>query len=123
MPTRGSVRQGPTPDRSVSIIASSRPVLGRITVSQFYKNLALWLVIGLIMIALFNVFSGPQRPSRESSFSEFLDQVDEGQVQEVNIQGDDIRGTYRSGTSFRAIAPKAPELIPTLRKQGVRSQA
>jgi cell division protease FtsH len=92
-------------------------------VSQFYKNLALWLVIGLIMIALFNVFSRPQRPTREISFSEFLDQVTEGQVQEVIIQGDDIRGVYRSGTSFRTFAPKDPELIPTLRKQGVRIQA
>ena len=91
--------------------------------SQFYKNLALWLVIGLIMIALFNVFSRPQRPTREISFSEFLDQVTEGQVQEVTIQGDDIRGVNRTGTSFRTFAPKDPELIPTLRKQGVRIQA
>jgi cell division protease FtsH len=75
------------------------------------------------MIALFNVFSRPQRPTREISFSEFLDQVAEGQVQEVTIQGDDIRGAYRSGTSFRTFAPKDPELIPTLRKQGVRIQA
>ena len=123
MPTRESVCQGPTLDRFVCVIASSQPVLGRITVSQFYKNLALWLVIGLIMIALFNVFSRPQRPTREISFSEFLDQVTEGQVQEVTIQGDDIRGVYRSGTSFRTFAPKDPELIPTLRKQGVRIQA
>jgi cell division protease FtsH len=92
-------------------------------VSQFYKNLALWLVIGLIMIALFNVFSRPQRPTREISFSEFLDQVADGQVQEVTIQGDDIRGVHRVGTTFRTFAPKDPELIPTLRKQGVRIQA
>src|SRR5215475_11161848 len=115
--------RGPTADRFVLATASSRPVLGRFTVSQFYKNLALWLVIGLIMIALFNVFSRSLRPTREISFSEFLDQVAEGQVQEVTIQGDDIRGTYRSGTSFRTFAPKDPELIPTLRKQGVRIQA
>jgi cell division protease FtsH len=92
-------------------------------VSQFYKNLALWLVIGLIMIALFNVFSRPQRPTREISFSEFLDQVAEGQVQEVTIQGDDIRGLYRNGTSFRTFSPKDPELIPTLRQHSVRIQA
>jgi cell division protease FtsH len=92
-------------------------------VSQFYKNLALWLVIGLIMIALFNVFSRPQRPTREISFSEFLDQVAEGQVQEVTIQGDDIRGLYRNGTSFRTFSPKDPDLIPTLRQHGVRIQA
>src|SRR4029450_12411288 len=101
MPTRESVCQGPTSDRFVLVIASSRPVLGRITVSQFYKNLALWLVIGLIMIALFNVFSRPQRPTREISFSEFLDQVTEGQVQEVTIQGEDIRGRHTAVRTLR----------------------
>ncbi|RLB74165.1 MAG: hypothetical protein DRH03_01960, partial [Deltaproteobacteria bacterium] len=46
----------------------------------FYKNLALWLVICLIMIMVFNVFNTPQTAKNEISFSEFIEMVDSGQI-------------------------------------------
>ena len=60
--------------------------------NQFYKNLALWLVIGIVLIALFNMFNQPLTPQSEVVFSEFMDQVEQGQVNEVVISGDNISG-------------------------------
>ena len=89
--------------------------------NQFYKNLALWLVIGLILIALFNVFNKPQTSQSEVVFSEFMNEVENGQITEVMIQGDSISGKYADGRSFQTLAPpKDPDLIRTLRGKGVR---
>ena len=89
--------------------------------NQFYKNLALWLVIGLILIALFNIFNKPLVPRSEIIFSDFIDQVEKGQITEVVIQGDGISGKYMDGSSFQTMAPpKDPDLIRTLRDKGVR---
>ena len=89
--------------------------------NQFYKNLALWLVIGLILIALFNAFNKPLTSQSEVVFSEFMNEVENGQITEVMIQGDSISGKYADGRSFQTMAPpKDPDLIRTLRGKGVR---
>ena len=89
--------------------------------NQFYKNLALWLVIGLILIALFNIFNKPLVLQSEIIFSDFIAQVEKGQIAEVVIPGDGIRGKYMDGSSFQTMAPpKDPDLIRTLRDKGVR---
>ena len=89
--------------------------------NQFYKNLALWLVIGLILIALFNAFNKPLTSQSEVVFSEFMNEVENGQITEVKIQGDSISGKYADGRSFQTMAPpKDPDLIRILRGKGVR---
>ena len=70
--------------------------------NQFYKNLALWLVIGIVLIALFNIFNQPLAPQSEVVFSDFMDQVEQGQVTEVMIRGDSINGKYMDGQAFLA---------------------
>jgi cell division protease FtsH len=89
--------------------------------NQFYKNLALWLVIGLILIALFNVFNKPLSPQSEVVFSDFMDLVEKGQVGEVTIQGDGISGKYSDGRAFQTMTPpKDPDVVRLLREHGVR---
>ena len=88
--------------------------------NQFYKNLALWLIIGLIMVGLFQAFNSPRSTDRTVIYSDFLQAVSDGQVSEVVVQGDNIRGLYLSGRSFHTHAPKDPKLIDTLRAKGVR---
>lgn len=89
--------------------------------NQFYKNLALWLVIGLIIIGLVNVFQKPITPQSEIIYSEFLERANKGLINEVVIQGDNISGKNMDGTSFQAIAPpNDPELIKILREKGIR---
>ena len=89
--------------------------------NQFYKNLALWLVIGIVLIALFNMFNQPLTPQSEVVFSDFMDQVEQGQVNEVVISGDNISGKYVDGKEFQTTAPpKDPDLIKSLRQKSVR---
>ena len=90
---------------------------------QFYKNLALWLIIGLIMVGLFQAFNGTRTLDRNVGYSDFLRSVDQGQVSEVLVQGDNIRGRYLNGKIFQTYAPKDPHLIETLRKKSVRISA
>ena len=89
--------------------------------NQFYKNLALWLVIGMILIALFNIFNQPVNTQSEVIFSEFMNQVENGQITEVMIQGDSISGKNVDGRSFQTMTPpKDPDLVRILREKGVR---
>jgi cell division protease FtsH len=62
--------------------------------NQFYKNLALWLVISLMMIMLFNMFQKPRVAEDRLSFSEFMTQIDDNRIKSVILQGNDLTGKY-----------------------------
>jgi len=79
----------------------------------------MWLIIGLTMIMLFNLFSRPQPQVTEMSYSDFLTSVETGTVREVLIQGQEITAEGPDGRSFKVIAPDDAEMIPLLRRQGV----
>ena len=87
--------------------------------SPFMKNLGLWLVIGLSVLLLFNIFNQSQPTENLLNFSDFMARVDRGEVREVTLKGSDIRGKLTDDVRFRTYAPDDPELIPTLRKKGV----
>jgi len=88
--------------------------------NSFYKNLAMWLVIGLTMILLFNLFNKPQTSVVEMSYSDFLTSVESGQISSVNIQADEVTGKGSGGKEFKVVTPPADsELIPILRKAKV----
>jgi cell division protease FtsH len=91
--------------------------------NQFYKNLALWLVISLVMILLFNMMTQRDRDQKPISYTSFLASVEARQVQEVTIQGSNIEGKFQDNTPFTTFAPDDPSLIPQLREQGVIIQA
>ena len=90
--------------------------------SPFYKNLALWLIISLMMVMLFQVFKQPDRSKVAVSYSEFLSMVESDGVIQVTIQGDNISGMSSQGP-FKTYAPKDPELIKLLRSKGVKIAA
>src|SRR2546425_13299976 len=88
--------------------------------SPFYKNLALWMVIGLIVIVLFNVFQASQ-PSRDKMvFSDFLRKVEAGEGKEVLIRGKSVSGKLADGNSFRTFTADYPDLIKALKDKGVK---
>jgi cell division protease FtsH len=91
--------------------------------SPFYKNLALWLVISLMVILLFNMFHQPQRSSLETTYSQFLASVQKGEVSQVTIQGDHVFGTFVDGKTFKTFVPRDSDMIKILRDQGVNIQA
>ena len=91
--------------------------------TPFYKNLALWLVISLMVILLFNMFNHPTQTKQQTSYSDFLNAVAQGEVSQVTMQGNNILGKYKDGTSFRTFAPSDPNLIRDLRDKGVQISA
>jgi cell division protease FtsH len=91
-----------------------------------FRNLAIWVVIGLLLMALFNLFQNPgtSRRGNEISYSEFLAGVDAGNVSEVTIAKHRITGSYRDkSTGFTTIAPEDPNLVERLSKKGVKITA
>ena len=88
--------------------------------NTFYKNLSMWLVIGLTMILLFNLFNKPQGGQQTSmTYSEFWSSVENGAINRVKIQGEKITGSGADGRPFVTITPNDTELIPMLRQSGV----
>src|SRR3569623_1459569 len=85
------------------------------------RNFALWVIIVLLLLALFTLFQNPsQRTSAQDiSFSQLLSEVDQGRVRDVVIQGPEIRGTFANGTSFQTYAPSDPGLVQKLYSKGV----
>jgi cell division protease FtsH len=80
----------------------------------------MWLVIGLTMILLFNLFNKPQTSVVEMSYSDFLTSIESGQISSVNIQADEVTGKGSGGKDFKVVTPPADsELIPILRKAKV----
>ncbi len=92
---------------------------------NFGKNLALWVIIGLLLIALFNMFQAPSNRGAQSrlAFSDFLTEVDRGQVSDVTIQGQTINGHFSDGRSFSTYAPNDPNLVSKLSEKNVRISA
>jgi cell division protease FtsH len=82
--------------------------------NQFYKNLALWLVISLMMILLFNLFNKPRPTHDKLSYSDFVTAVDAGRVTSVTIQGDDVFGKFTDGKEFRTYKPTDAKLSEKL---------
>ena len=83
-----------------------------------FKNLAMWAVIVILTIGLYNMFKNPQGVSNQKNniiFSEFLTQVDNGRVVQVEIQGKNIKGIMSNGEIFQTYAPDDPNLIQKLR--------
>ena len=87
--------------------------------NTFYKNLSMWLVIGLTMILLFNLFNKPHSQSNSMTYSEFWSSVENGAINKVKIQGEKITGAGVDGRPFVTITPNDTELIPMLRQSGV----
>jgi cell division protease FtsH len=92
-------------------------------VNQFSRNVALWLVLGLMFLLLFNLFNKQQAKEPEIVFSDFVAAAEKGDVTEVTIQGRNIRGKYHNGERFKTYAPEDPDLVKLLRDKGVKIAA
>ncbi|MEW5909918.1 MAG: ATP-dependent zinc metalloprotease FtsH [Thermodesulfobacteriota bacterium] len=91
--------------------------------SPFHKNLALWLVITLLMIMLYNLFNQQHMSDTNISYTEFLAMVDGGRISDVMIQGQELFVTDVSKNRFKVFAPQDNELIRILRGKGVSISA
>jgi len=88
--------------------------------NNFYRNLSLWIVIALVMILLYNLFSVRPQPATELVYSEFLTRIEEGSVDEVLLKGRDISGKFTDGTQFTSYSAEDPDLVGYLLEKGIR---
>jgi len=96
---------------------------------NFSRNIIFWIVIGLLLMALFNLFQGNQQRTGQAplAYSEFMTAVDSGEVRDVTIKGaksgTTIGGHFSDGRTFSTFAPSDPNLVSSLRAKGVRISA
>ena len=86
------------------------------------KNLAMWALIILLSVGLFNMFQDPEKINSNRDkipFSKFLDEVESGRVVEVEIQGNNIKGILADGNRFNTYSPNFPGLVEKLSSKNV----
>ena len=88
--------------------------------NTFLRNIGIWLVIGLVMLMLFNLVGPRESNEREISFSEFISKIETGSVLEVTIRGSQIQGVSDTNGSFQTQVPNYPALFKILDSHQVR---
>ena len=86
------------------------------------KNLAMWGIIVLLSVGLFNMFQNPNEMGSvktKVAFSEFLSEVELGNVTKVEIKGNNITGVLSNGSTFSTYSPNYPNLVEKLSERGV----
>ena len=89
------------------------------------KNIVVWLIVGVLLFTLYDSYSGSSvsRAAAPLAFSEFTQQVQDGKVQEVVLQGNKIAGQLTDGRKFALYAPDDAGLVPMLLEKNVRVTA
>jgi cell division protease FtsH len=93
--------------------------------NQNFRNFALWIVILLLLVALFNLFQNPAKEagSRDITYSQFRTDANDGRITSVTISGQEIIGTYDDGARFRTFAPDGSDYVAVLEERGVSIRA
>ena len=90
--------------------------------SNFGRNLALWVIIALLLVVLFNLFQPgtTHNAATQVAYSDFISEVNGGRVRDVVIQGHTISGQLSDGRTFQTYTPEDPSLVKTLTDKNVR---
>ena len=93
--------------------------------NQNFRNFALWIVILLLLVALFNLFQSPSNEtvSRDITYSQFRTDANGGRIASVTITKQEIVGVYNDGAHFRTFAPEGSDYISGLEARGVTIRA
>jgi cell division protease FtsH len=85
-----------------------------------YRSLFIWLLIGLMVILLFNLLNAPKKSQEEMIFSDFLTKLEAGQLDEVTIKENSITGRLKDGAKFKTYYTDYPDLVKVLRSKDVK---
>lgn len=88
--------------------------------NSFYKNLGLWVIIGVVMILLYYLSQQTAPSGKDVVFSDFLNRIERGEVAEVVIKQDQISGVMKDGSHFTTYAIDFPDLVKSLREKEVK---
>ncbi len=89
------------------------------------RNIAFWVVLFLLILALFNLFGGGQSSmaGQQVPYSEFVQRVESGEVARVELNGERINARSRDGQQFSTIRPEGDDVVPRLLAQNVTVDA
>ncbi len=87
------------------------------------KNFLIWMLILVVVVTIFELLQGTVNTGKEVAFSEFMTQVEQGDVQEVTIRGPYIEGKRADKSMVNTYAPNYPDLVSNLRDKGVQINA
>jgi cell division protease FtsH len=93
------------------------------TLNNLIKNVAIWLVIALVLMTVFNQFSARQQQNTSMEYSQFIEEVKQGNVAKVTIEGRVLKGVKSNGAKFTTYSPSDPWLVSDLLKAGVIIEA
>ncbi|MGQ9684782.1 MAG: ATP-dependent zinc metalloprotease FtsH [Thiobacillaceae bacterium] len=91
--------------------------------NNLFKNVAIWLVIALILMTVFNQFGTRQTTQSQVDYSQFIEEVRQGQIAKVTIEGHVLKGVRTDGRRFTTYAPSDPWLVSDLLKNSVVVEA
>jgi cell division protease FtsH len=88
-----------------------------------FKNLAVWLVIGLVLMTVFNQFNTRQVAQSSMEYSQFMEEVGKGSISKVVIEGRVLKATTSDGRKLTSYAPPDLWMVSDLLKHGVKIEA
>ncbi|MDI6749369.1 MAG: ATP-dependent zinc metalloprotease FtsH [Rhodocyclaceae bacterium] len=88
--------------------------------NNLFKNMAIWLVIGVVLMTVFNQFNSRQSPQNTLDYSAFLDEVKQGHIAKVVIQGRTLEATTVEGKKITSYAPADLWMVSDLLKNNVK---
>jgi cell division protease FtsH len=91
--------------------------------NNLFKNLVIWLVIGLVLMTVFNQFSTRQQTQAVMDYSQFMEEVKAGRIAEVMIEGRDLKAKTTDGKPVNSYSPGDIWLVSDLLKYGVKIKA
>ena len=91
--------------------------------NNLIKNVAIWLVIALVLMTVFNQFSARQQQNTSMEYSQFIEEVKQGNIAKVTIEGRVLKGVKSNGSKFTTYSPSDPWLVSDLLKAGVIIEA
>jgi cell division protease FtsH len=92
-------------------------------VNNLFKNLAIWMVIGLVLMTVFNQFSNRQVAQAAMEYSQFIDEVKQGRITKVVIEGRVLKATTTEGKKITSYAPPDLWMVSDLLKNNVKVEA
>ncbi len=88
-----------------------------------FKNLAIWMVIGLVLMTVFNQFNGRQVTQSAMEYSQFIQEVEQGRIAKVTMEGRTLKAVTIDGKRITSYAPPDLWLVSDLLKYGVKIEA
>ncbi|MBW7903698.1 MAG: ATP-dependent metallopeptidase FtsH/Yme1/Tma family protein [Rhodocyclaceae bacterium] len=88
-----------------------------------FKNLAVWMVIGLVLMTVFNQFNARQMPQSAMEYSQFIQEVEQGRIAKVTMEGRTLKAVTIDGKKITSYAPPDLWLVSDLLKYGVKIEA